>query len=506
MKILDCTFRDGGYYTNWDFNENIQKIYFESINKLPIDIIEVGYRNIIHEGYQGEYFYTPINTLAKIKENTDKEIAILIDQKSVEKKDLDYLLSSCIQYIDLVRIAVKPENVFDALDLAKEIKKYDLKVAFNVMYLSEWDKYEEIDLVLPQLSGQVDYFYLVDSFGSVFPDFVREKIQYVKSKTDVEVGFHGHNNIELALINSLTAMEAGATLIDSTITGMGRGAGNLKTELLLSVLNKTQKIPVDFDALSEVTSAFSNLKEEYNWGTSLPYMVSGIRSLPQKNVMEWVSKKFYSLNSVVRALNEDASSNTYKTFTPKKEYKKALIIGGGKTAINHSSAILELLEAEKDICVIHASSKNANVYSNTSADQYFCLVGNEGLRIKKVFKPLDNFNGQCILPPTPRVMGTYVPEKISDVTYELEQIEFTKIVKDSHLAIAMQLSIELEVDEVLFTGFDGYADGKIVQKDQELFEENIKLFKDFSKKGITYNAITPTLYNSIPTNSVYKLL
>ena len=78
FKILDCTIRDGGYYTNWDFDSSIVTKYFTNIDKLPIDYIEIGYRNLSQNQYRGEFFYTPLSTLKNIKTLTSKPIVLII--------------------------------------------------------------------------------------------------------------------------------------------------------------------------------------------------------------------------------------------------------------------------------------------------------------------------------------------------------------------------------------------------------------------------------------------
>ena len=508
MKILDCTLRDGGYYTNWDFDQKLVKIYLDCMEKLPVDILEIGYRNPIQQGYQGEYFYCPLETMQFIRKNSTKELAILIDEKQVNINNIKELLQPCSGLINLVRIAVKPENVFNALELSSIIKKMNFKVALNVMYLSKWNDFEEINQVLPKLKNKVDYFYLVDSYGSIFPEELISTIKSIQKETDVSLGFHGHNNIELALINTLEAINNNCAIVDATITGMGRGAGNLKLELLLSVLNKKNNLKVDYNYLTEILVEFKKIKEKFNWGTSLPYMVSGINSLPQKDVMEWVSKKYYSINSIIRALNQNNNkkSSYYNLFSPQKKYNQAIIVGGGFSVNNHLNGILNYINQNDDLCIIHASSKNAIGFKDITNSQYFCLVGNEGIRIKKVFKDLNGFKGKCILPPSPRKMGTFVPEIILNQTYELSKIDFTNVVKDSHLAIALQTALELDVKDIYLVGFDGYLDGNIQPKDRELFIENNNLFKDALKVNLNICSITPSLYKSIPQTSIYKLL
>jgi len=508
VKILDCTLRDGGYYTNWDFKEDIVKSYLESCDLLPIEYLEIGYRSPEKLEYLGEYFFCTKDTLNFVRSHTNKKLAIILNEKDVRVEHLDSLLDPCQGIIELVRIAIDPINFERALVLAKSIKLKGFKVAFNVMYLSKWNDYPDMIANYSKLEGVVDYFYLVDSFGSVFPDQVRSTVRLLKSKTKVQIGFHAHNNLEMALANTLVAIEEGVDIIDATITGMGRGAGNLKTELLLTILSKT--IEVDFDALSTITSKFELLQNKYSWGTSLPYMVSGSNSLPQKQVMDWVSKKSYTFNSIVRALDNLKSNkkdnDKYPVFQSVKKYKAVLIIGGGPMVNNHKKALTSFLKNFHDeICIIHASSKNANIFSNVESDQFFCLIGNEGIRLENILSKSSNSITNCVLPPYPREMGTYVPNLAMNKTLELKEINFTKSKEASLTSIALQLSLELGCEKIYITGYDGYHGNEIAQKDQELFIQNSDLFEDFRKKA-EITSITPTLHANMESYSVYQLI
>lgn len=175
----------------------------------------------------------------------------------------------------------------------------------------------------------------------IFPEEVRHIYKEVKSQTSVPIGFHGHNNLQLGLINTLTAIECGVDYVDATILGMGRGAGNLNMELLLTVLNKNG-MDVDFNVLGDVISAFIPLYSKYQWGTNLPYMLSGANSMPQKDVMEWVSNRAYSFNSIARALdnkkNHIKDNARYPLFNAPYS-NKVLIIGGGNSCVEHLQAI-----------------------------------------------------------------------------------------------------------------------------------------------------------------------
>lgn len=510
MKILDCTLRDGGYYTNWNFDKRITDLYFKSLNDLPVDYLEVGYRCSPGNDYYGEYYYCPPYVLDRIKSISNKKLVIILDEKNIKKEEINELLRPCVGVISMIRFAIDPKNFKRALILAEEVKKMGFEVGFNVMYMSTWKDESDFLESIKYVEGITDYFYMVDSFGGVFPKDVKDTIDIVRSKTNVPLGFHGHNNLELALVNSLTALENGVEIIDATITGMGRGAGNLKTELLLTVLNSTKGLEVDFNALSQISGAFELLQKEFEWGTNIPYMVSGANSLPQKEVMEWVSKRYYSYNSIIRALHnkkEGVKDNLkFDILKHENSSKEVLIIGGGESVIAHIKALIVYLEANPEITIIHASSKNAKPFINLKNEQIFCLVGNEGHRLEDVFSEYVDFKGLCVLPPYPREMGTYVPVSVESRTYELENVSFSNLKVYSHTSLAIQTALNLGVDNILITGYDGYSGDKIAEKEQELFIENEALFQDGIAKGVDFYSLTPSKYKSLKAKSVYGLL
>ena len=510
MKMLDCTLRDGGYYTNWDFSREIVDSYLHAFNNLPVQYLEVGYRSTPMKEYLGEYFYCPDYVLRYLRSHSQKKLAIILNEKDVRPSHLEALLDPCKGFIDLVRLAIDPKNISRAIILAEQIKTLGFEIGFNVMYMSRWNEQPQFIEELANLDGIADYFYMVDSYGGVYPSEVVETINLIRTKTSVPLGFHGHNNLELGLINSLTAMEHGVEMIDATVTGMGRGAGNLKTELLLTALNAKGLIDLDFNALSAVVDKFESLQKEYGWGTNLPYMVSGANSLPQKEVMSWVTKRYYSFNSIIRALQNQkqgvADNVQLPIFEPTTLYENAVVIGGGQSAELHATAIREFINGEKDLCVIHASSKNAHAFRGVKKEQIFCLVGNEGHRLEQVFDGTTINGGKCILPPFPRKMGTYIPAEFFDRAYELDKVSFTERFIDAHTSLALQTAISLGVKKVFVTGYDGYAGAQMGQKEQELFIENDFLFRRAQENGLEVVSITPTKYDSLSPASVYELL
>ncbi|OEK03805.1 hypothetical protein BFP97_08975 [Roseivirga sp. 4D4] len=508
IQVLDCTLRDGGYYTNWDFEDSLVDAYLKSMNSLVVDFIEIGYRSPKKPEYLGKYFYCPKSVMEEIKSKTTKKLAIILNEKDVPAENAEELLQDCSRLIDLIRIAVAPENLNRAIEVSRKIKEMGFDVAFNVMYMSNWSKIDGFFDQIETLNGTIDYFYLVDSYGGVLPSEVEEMILKVKARLDCKIGFHGHNNLELGLINTLTALDAGVDIVDATVTGMGRGAGNLKTELLLTTMNARYGWDVNFNALGTVVDSFEHLQSQHKWGTNLPYMVSGANSLPQKDVMDWVGKRFYSMNSIVQTLHNQSigveDNIKLETFLPEEGYDKILLIGGGPSVSKHAEALRKWCESQDNLAIVHASSKNSIFFKGMSIQQYFCLVGNEGHRLESNAAEGFEFVSECVLPPFPRKMGTYIPSGLREKCFELKTINFTNKVNDSHTVLALQTALELKAAEVFVTGYDGYFGDSVKQVEIELSHENEQLFDDFKNIGVKIVSLTPTRYEILDEDSVYS--
>src|SRR5688572_25334677 len=101
FKILDCTLRDGGYYTNWDFSPELVQTYFKSFNDLPVDYLEIGYRSNPMDEYLGQYFYCPVYVMEQARQLSKKKLVIILDEKNVKPEHVSTLLKPCVGLIDM---------------------------------------------------------------------------------------------------------------------------------------------------------------------------------------------------------------------------------------------------------------------------------------------------------------------------------------------------------------------------------------------------------------------
>lgn len=511
MKILDCTLRDGGYYTDWDFDDSIVQSYIEAMNNLPVDYVEVGYRNKPTKDYLGKFGYCPEFALRQLREDCNKKIVVMLNEKSILPGDLDHLLKPIVGLVDMIRLAIDPANFDRAVVLAKAVKKFGFEVGFNCMYMSKWNShYPKFIEKLKVLNDFCDLFCMVDSFGGVTPDDVTLIYNEVKKYTYVPIGFHGHNNLQLGLINTITAMRQGVDYVDATVLGMGRGAGNLNLELLLTYLNSHNQLKVDFNVLGDVVSAFTPLMGRYQWGTNLPYMIAGANKIPQKEVMDWVTNRVYSFNSIVRALDNRKDNKLdnakYPVFNSEKRYDKAIVIGGGNSVKRHIDGIKSFVSQNPDTALIFATARHADLFKNIESQKIYILVGTEGRRLASQVDK-ETFNGIVILPPYPRAMGTEVPEFAENATVELDAVEFVNGYLDSCTTIALQCALNITDGDIYTIGYDGYPGNILSEKEVSLTHENKTIFEAFqSKTNHKLKSLTPSLYKELEVISLYQYI
>lgn len=499
MKLLDCTLRDGGFYTNWDFDKPVVDTYISALNNLPIDYIEIGYRNLLKNEYFGKYFYLPLYELQDIKEKSNKKLVVILMEDDVHEKDLDELLSPIVGIADMVRLAFAPKNIRYAINLARKIKKYGFEIGFNVMYMSEWLSDPSFIKNLSLVDEVADCFYMVDSYGGVFPQDMKEIIDMVKEKVKCPIGFHGHDNLHMAMANTLIALDNGVEYIDGTIMGMGRGAGNLRTELLLTVLNKKYNLNVDFYELERAVSVIQPLWKEHLWGSNLPYMISGSNSFSQGAVMDWETSPFYSTDSIIRTLNSHKNNAKDYAEYPSCEFeatKKVLIVGAGSSVGRDIKGIRTFLHKYPEITIIHSSSTNLHYFTDLPHKHYFCLVGNAGKRLER----RTNYNGPCILPPAPEKTGTYVPEALVNKTCKIKSINYDSKIQDRQTALALQVAENLSAKEVYLVGYDGVSPQENTQREYVILEQNEEMFKMAIPKFDKFESLTETNY-AIPDNA-----
>jgi 4-hydroxy 2-oxovalerate aldolase len=279
LTVLDCTFRDGGYYTDWQFDADLVSDYVEIVDELAVDVVELGYVRLGDDA-RGSFRDLPAGLDAHLGDGSRTRFAVMVDANSFDGRspqgvvhELKAIVSASSLPITVIRVAVNYAKLAAAIDTIRALVDADFQVCVNLMQIDVASRDEERTCLdaLARLD-HVDAVYLADSLGSMRPERVTQLIRKFATQSPHAIGFHAHDNQGLALANSLAAIEAGASWIDATMAGMGRGAGNAKTEQLLGLLLGREPQTALF---AFVARWFHPLLARYGWGASVFYAIAG---------------------------------------------------------------------------------------------------------------------------------------------------------------------------------------------------------------------------------------
>ena len=237
IKVVDCTLRDGGLVNNFEFSEDFVRDLYKANVAAGVDYMEFGYKaskEVFNVDDYGKWKFCDEKDIREIvgDNNTDLKISVMADVGRTDfKKDI---IPKSESVIDMIRVATYINTIPAAIEMINYCADMGYEVTINIMAISTASE-NELDLALELLEAQskASVIYLVDSYGSLYPEQIRrlaDKYLKVAEKYGKSVGIHAHNNQQLAFANTIEACSIGVSLLDATVSGMGRGAGNCYSE------------------------------------------------------------------------------------------------------------------------------------------------------------------------------------------------------------------------------------------------------------------------------------
>ncbi|MCI9314073.1 MAG: nucleoid-structuring protein H-NS [Lachnospiraceae bacterium] len=296
IKVVDCTLRDGGLVNDFFFTDEFVKDLYQANLKAGVDYMEFGYKaskELFDVKKFGKWkFCDDKDIRAVVGDNkTDMKIAVMADVGRCDyKKDI---LNKKDSPVDLVRVATYINTIPAAIDMIEDCTKKGYETTVNIMAISKSNE-TDINAAL-ELLGQssVGTIYLVDSYGSLYPEQVRrlaDTYLEVAAKYGKKVGIHAHNNQQLAFANTTEVVIMGVSYLDATVSGLGRGCGNCPSELLLGFL-KNPKYSIH-SILKFVEKHIVPLRESgVAWGYDVPYLLTGILNQHPKTAIHFMKEK-----------------------------------------------------------------------------------------------------------------------------------------------------------------------------------------------------------------------
>lgn len=296
IKVLDATIRDGGLCNNFGFTDEFVKELYKTNIKSGVDYMEFGYRadkELFSVNDFGKWkFCDEEDIRAIVGDNiSDMKIAVMADVGRCNFKN-DFLPKK-ESVIDMVRVACYIHQIPAAMEMIEHFHNLGYETTCNIMAISQANS-DQVEQALEMLSASnADVIYLVDSYGSLYPEnasALAKTYLAAAEKAGKKVGFHAHNNQNLAFANTIETLSYGISYLDATALGMGRGAGNCAMELLLGFL-KNPKYNL-YSLLTFIEKYMLPLREQgVVWGYDLQYMFTGQLNRHPREAMSFTSEK-----------------------------------------------------------------------------------------------------------------------------------------------------------------------------------------------------------------------
>ncbi len=472
IKVLDVTLRDGGCVNNFNFGSAYMKKILDALESAKVDIIELGYIDEKKGSLKDRTQY--------INEKCIKESLSLEKKQNIQyvamidygKFNIDNLEDRSTTGIDGIRLAFHKKDKFEAIQLGKKIieKGYDFYVQPMItLRYTDSELLELIEYVNDNVPS-ARAFYIVDSFGEMRPNDmcrIMNLVDYNLSK-NISIGFHSHNNLQLSYSNAISLLQFVTNreiILDSSIMGMGKGAGNLNTELLLEHLNLNYDKNYLLSPLLEVIDKVVNqLHTEYYWGYAVEYYLSSVNHCTPSYASYFYNKHMLPIQQVGELLSlirEDKKISFDATYAEDlyREYNKSkkvndvdtikklediflnrdvLLIAPGKSTKTQKNKIEQFI-AHKNVITVGLNINWKFDYVITTREELYLELVEKGVKVittSNVAK--EGRDGVMIVD-----YGRWID--VEDETH------------DSSAVIIMNILKKCKVNNIYLAGFDGFS-------------------------------------------------
>lgn len=532
INFIECTLRDGGYHNLWDFDKSLVNEYLQVCKSLELKNLELGFRFPKSEEWLGEYAYTSESTLESLSLDDDFNIGVMInasdfiDEEQLNTATINYTFpfEASNSRIDFIRIATHIKDLNKSLELGQRLLDKGYKIAINIMQAHNLNK--KVINEFSQLSKDLELqsVYFADSLGCMVPGQINKLVTALKNSITFPIGIHAHNNMGLALANTVEAVNSGVEWIDMTMTGMGRGPGNTLTEDALfyfSNLETENKI----ELVKLLENFFYPLKEKHNWGSSPYYFLAGMNKVHPLYIQDVTKDRDFDVNDKISLIDSLGSVNLEnaqisESYSPnfKEKYfnyfslvnetdnldsnkfknENFLIIGAGQSVDRYKVEIEKFIETYKPTVL------QLNNHITISEDKLDFRVSCHPHRLSSKLQNSKKIETIFIIPNLNKSVSIG-HHNVLHYDIELVKDKFTANKNYCTLPNALALTYALaiasknnSVKNIYLAGIDGYENSN--KKNTEL-NATLQLYK--SVHNLNTLSITPTSLN-IESKSIFS--
>ncbi|MBE7711993.1 MAG: hypothetical protein E7Z92_07655 [Cyanobacteria bacterium SIG31] len=530
LSILDCTLRDGAYIVDGNFGKNIIKGIITNLIESKIDIIEVGWlKNSPHNNNSTYYEYIEEIFPYLPEKKGESLISVMFDYG---RYDINKLSPNENNLVDAIRLVFPKEKHIEAIRFSNEIKQKGYKLYLQAANTLEYTEEELILLAKETNKIKPVAISIVDTFGVMYEEDLKKVFSILDKHldNDIQIGFHSHNNLQLSFALSIsfinmTQNSSRNIIIDSSLVGMGRGAGNTCTELLTNYTNKYLNTNYDYNCIMDTIDLYmKKFVANYNWGYSIPFCIAGqlgshVNNIAylqdvhktefkdMKMILEMLptkQRKFYNYDNLEEYYVKyfDKKIDDKSSITKLKEkfsQKKVLLICPGKSIEDEKNTILKYIEEYKPLII--------SINSFSPLFDYDYLFFSNKVRFDYANK-LNSKNFNDITKIITSNIKTVAGEKELLINYNsLMQLGWKYF--DNSTMMILRLLEKLDVKDIAIAGFDGLDEnGKISYNDDVLQsnltkQECIEINKDVQEMFTDFKLKNKNILVQIITKSKY---
>lgn len=477
VELLDCTLRDGGYVNDWEFGHNNLVSIFERLADAGADIIEVGFLDERRRFDINRSIMPDTDCVEKIYGGLDRKKSMIVGMIDYGTCSLAHIKPCRNCFLDGIRVIFKKHLCKEALLFCAQLKKLGYKVFAQLVSVTSYSDSEMADLIRYANEVKPHVVSMVDTYGLMHQDNLMHYFHLLNDGLDPEIGlgYHGHNNFQMGYANCI-AMVSNKTsrrmVVDGSIYGMGKGAGNAPTELVMMYLNQVrEKRYLVSQVLEAIDVNISQFYKATAWGYSLFYYLAASNDCHPSYVADLINKRTLSVRSVNELLGRLEGE---KKLLYDKEYLEQMYIGYQAKEANDEADIKRLRKIFRNRSILIAGPGMSMQAEQEKIKQY--LVDKKPIAISINYIP-DFFAPDYLFLSNAKryvqLASRLSREKhtviaTSNMTCANGSFDYTLNISplldldaqviDHSLVMLLKAMIRLDVGKVTLVGFDGYCE------------------------------------------------
>ncbi|MBQ2053684.1 MAG: aldolase catalytic domain-containing protein [Eubacterium sp.] len=309
LKLLDCTLRDGGYLNDWKFGHNNLISIYERLIDSNVDYIELGFLDDRRTFDIDRSIMPDTDCMEKIYGTVDKKGKKVLGMIDYGTCSIDHIKPASESYIDGIRVIYKKHLRVEALDFCRQLKELGYIVFSQLVSVTSYTDEEMLDLIRLANEAKPDAVSMVDTYGLMHQNNLKHFIDLLDKNLDPDIalGYHGHNNFQMGYANCIAMLEYKTDrtmLVDGTLYGMGKSAGNAPIELIAMHMN--QKYGKDYkisQMLEAIDVNIMNFCQPTTWGYNLFFYLAASNDCHPNYVADLMNKKTLSIKSINELLS-----------------------------------------------------------------------------------------------------------------------------------------------------------------------------------------------------------